>query len=50
MATHQLIIFVKNPIPGPGKTLLAKTVGADKVTGVYRHLLAYTQPITRPGF
>ena len=49
MATHHLIIFVKNPIPGTVKTRIARSVGADKATEVYRHLLHYTQQITRNG-
>ncbi|MBO0949241.1 TIGR04282 family arsenosugar biosynthesis glycosyltransferase [Fibrella forsythiae] len=49
MATHHLIIFVKNPIPGTVKTRIARTVGAEKATEVYRHLVQYTQQITRSG-
>jgi rSAM/selenodomain-associated transferase 1 len=49
MATHHLIIFVKNPIPGTVKTRIARTVGDDRATGVYRHLLHYTQQITSNG-
>ncbi len=49
MATHHLIIFVKNPIPGTVKTRIARSVGNDKATEVYRHLLQYTQQITRYG-
>lgn len=47
MATHHLIIFVKNPIPGTVKTRIAKTVGNDRAVQVYRHLLQYTQRVTR---
>ncbi|RYF66193.1 MAG: glycosyltransferase [Cytophagaceae bacterium] len=49
MVTHHLIIFVKNPIPGTVKTRIARTVGAEKATEVYRHLVQYTQQITRSG-
>ncbi len=47
MPHHQLVIFVKNPIPGTVKTRIAKTVGAEKAAQVYRHLLQYTQQIAR---
>ncbi|MBO0933413.1 TIGR04282 family arsenosugar biosynthesis glycosyltransferase [Fibrella aquatilis] len=47
MPTHRLVIFVKNPIPGTVKTRIAKTVGAEKAARVYRHLVQYTQQITR---
>ncbi|GAA4399470.1 TIGR04282 family arsenosugar biosynthesis glycosyltransferase [Nibrella viscosa] len=47
MAVEELIIFVKNPIPGTVKTRIARTVGNDKAAEVYRHLLAYTQSLTR---
>ncbi|CCG98985.1 hypothetical protein FAES_0974 [Fibrella aestuarina BUZ 2] len=47
MATHHLIIFVKNPIPGTVKTRIARTVGNDRAVQVYRHLLQHTQQITR---
>ncbi|GAA4452958.1 TIGR04282 family arsenosugar biosynthesis glycosyltransferase [Nibrella saemangeumensis] len=47
MAVEQLIIFVKNPIPGTVKTRIARTVGNDKAAEVYRHLIAYTQSLTR---
>ena len=47
MATHHLIIFVKNPIPGTVKTRIARTVGSEKATEVYRHLVHYTQQLTR---
>ena len=46
MARPRLIIFVKNPIPGTVKTRIARTVGPERATQVYRHLLAYTQQIT----
>ena len=49
MATHHLIIFVKNPIPGTVKTRIARTVGPEKATEVYRHLVHYTQQVTRYG-
>ena len=49
MATRQLIIFVKNPIPGTVKTRIARTVGPVRAADVYRHLLAHTQEITQPG-
>ncbi len=49
MATHHLIIFVKNPIPGTVKTRIARAVGDDRATEVYRHLLQYTQQITSNG-
>ncbi|MBO0937786.1 TIGR04282 family arsenosugar biosynthesis glycosyltransferase [Fibrella sp. HMF5335] len=47
MPSHRLVIFVKNPIPGTVKTRIAKTVGVEKATQVYRHLVQYTQQITR---
>ena len=47
MAENHLIIFVKNPIPGNVKTRIARTVGNDKAVEVYRHLLQYTQQLTR---
>ena len=47
MPTQRLVIFVKNPIPGTVKTRIAKTVGAEKAAQVYRHLVQYTQQITR---
>ncbi|MBN8825424.1 MULTISPECIES: TIGR04282 family arsenosugar biosynthesis glycosyltransferase [unclassified Spirosoma] len=43
MAPEQLIVFVKNPIPGQVKTRIARTVGDAKALDVYQHLLAYTQ-------
>ena len=49
MATQHLIIFVKNPIPGTVKTRVARTVGHQKATDVYRHLLQHTQDVTRSG-
>ena len=49
MATHHLIIFVKNPIPGTVKTRIARTVGNEKAVEVYRHLVQYTQQVTRYG-
>ena len=47
MPTHHLIIFVKNPIPGTVKTRIARTVGPERAAEVYRHLIQYTQQITR---
>lgn len=47
MPTHHLIIFVKNPIPGTVKTRIARTVGHERATQVYRHLIQHTQQITR---
>lgn len=49
MATHHLIIFVKNPIAGTVKTRIARTVGNEKAVEVYRHLVQYTQQVTRYG-
>lgn len=49
MAHNHLVIFVKNPIPGTVKTRIAKTVGDEKAAQVYRHLIQYTQQITRNG-
>lgn len=46
MAESTLIIFVKNPIPGTVKTRIARTVGEEKATAVYRHLLRHTQAVT----
>lgn len=48
MAENTLIIFVKNPVPGTVKTRIARTVGDERATDVYRHLLRHTQDITRP--
>lgn len=45
MAPEQLIVFVKNPIPGQVKTRIARTVGDAKALEVYQHLLAYTQKL-----
>ena len=47
MAESTLIIFVKNPVPGTVKTRIARTVGDEKAVDVYRHLLQYTQEVTR---
>lgn len=47
MQDYHLLIFVKNPVPGTVKTRIARTVGNDRAIEVYRHLLAYTQQITR---
>ena len=47
MAESHLIIFVKNPVPGTVKTRIARTVGPERATEVYRHLLQYTQEITQ---
>lgn len=46
MSAELLIIFVKNPVPGTVKTRIARTVGTEKATAVYRELLAYTQQVT----
>lgn len=40
-----LIIFVRNPVPGTGKTRLAASVGVEKAHEVYLHLLAHTRSI-----
>ena len=48
MAETTLIIFVKNPISGTVKTRIARTVGDEKAVAVYRHLLQYTQEMSRP--
>ena len=47
MAESTLIIFVKNPVPGTVKTRIARTIGDERATDVYRHLLRHTQEITR---
>lgn len=47
MQDLRLIIFVKNPVPGTVKTRIAQTVGPERATEVYRHLLAHTQQISR---
>lgn len=47
MQDYHLLIFVKNPMPGTVKTRIAYTVGNERAVAVYRHLLAYTQQITR---
>lgn len=47
MAEKHLIIFVKNPIPGTVKTRIARSVGNEKAVQVYRHLIHYTQQLTR---
>ncbi len=38
-----LLIFLKNPIPGQVKTRLARTVGPDEATRIYRFLLEKTR-------
>lgn len=43
----RLIIFVRNPIKGKVKTRLAKTVGEDQATALYRKMLLYTREITK---
>jgi uncharacterized protein len=45
MDSQHLIVFVKNPVPGTVKTRIARSVGNDMATAVYRHLLAYTQQV-----
>jgi uncharacterized protein len=47
MQDDHLLIFVKNPVPGTVKTRIAQTVGNERATEVYRHLLAHTQQISR---
>lgn len=47
MPDYHLLIFVKNPVPGTVKTRIARTVGDERATEVYRHLLAHTQQITQ---
>ncbi len=47
MPDYHLLIFVKNPVPGTVKTRIARTVGNERATEVYRHLLAHTQQITQ---
>jgi len=38
-----LLIFLKNPIPGQVKTRLARTMGPDEATRIYRFLLEKTR-------
>ncbi|OIN58167.1 TIGR04282 family arsenosugar biosynthesis glycosyltransferase [Arsenicibacter rosenii] len=45
MTDEHVIIFVKNPVPGTVKTRIARTVGNDQATTVYRHLLRHTQAL-----
>lgn len=45
MTDEHVIIFVKNPVPGTVKTRIARTVGDEQATAVYRHLLRHTQTI-----
>jgi len=47
MQDYHLLIFVKNPVAGTVKTRIARTAGKERAVEVYRHLLAYTQQITR---
>lgn len=46
MTDNQLIIFVKNLIPGTVKTRLAKEIGQDMAMEVYKELVAYTSEVT----
>jgi uncharacterized protein len=46
MPADHLIIFVKNPVPGTVKTRIARSVGDEQATAVYRELLAHTQQVT----
>lgn len=47
MKSKQLIIFVKNKIPGKVKTRLAAGIGLEKAMEVYDKLLQYTHNTTR---
>lgn len=38
-----LIIFIRNPVPGKGKTRIARSVGVNKAYQVYLELLAETR-------
>lgn len=46
MTENQLIVFVKNLIPGTVKTRLAKDIGQDLAMEVYKELVSYTSEIT----
>ncbi|MFZ9046415.1 MAG: TIGR04282 family arsenosugar biosynthesis glycosyltransferase [Cyclobacteriaceae bacterium] len=46
MTDNQLIVFVKNLIPGTVKTRLAKDIGQDMAMEVYKELVSYTSEIT----
>lgn len=45
MTGEALIIFIKNPVRGKCKTRLAKTIGDEAATSVYRKLLKYTREV-----
>ena len=47
MKSKQLIIFVKNKIPGKVKTRLAAGIGQEKAMEVYDKLLVHTHETTR---
>ncbi|WP_266368404.1 TIGR04282 family arsenosugar biosynthesis glycosyltransferase [Tellurirhabdus rosea] len=42
---YSLLIFVRNPIEGQVKTRLARRIGPEKATDIYRHLLTHTQQV-----
>jgi rSAM/selenodomain-associated transferase 1 len=46
MTDNQLLIFVKNLLPGTVKTRLAKDIGQDMAMEVYKELVSYTSEIT----
>lgn len=46
MTDNQLIVFVKNLIPGTVKTRLAKDIGQDMAMEVYKELVSYTSEVT----
>lgn len=47
-SNHLLIVFTKNPIPGKCKTRLAKKIGDEPATEIYKILLNHTALITQP--
>ncbi|MFT4738770.1 MAG: rSAM/selenodomain-associated transferase 1 [Cyclobacteriaceae bacterium] len=46
MNNNQLIVFVKNLIPGMVKTRLAKDIGQDMAMEVYKELVSFTAEIS----
>lgn len=43
----RLIIFVRNPEKGKVKTRLAKAIGDEQATALYRKMLLYTREVTK---
>jgi len=47
MAADQLIIFVRNPVPGTVKTDIAQAIGDEKAVQVHSALLTHTAEVVR---